>query len=113
MIYTYSLKVFQVLQRQLLKALETQPVTFDQLDSVLSTLSYWAVRNQWQEEQVEKERNTLANSPAVRQLKASLVDETKEIIKKQRLQFVKTGSEFPVWNVQRNQVIDNHYTVEP
>ncbi|XP_054276503.1 engulfment and cell motility protein 1-like [Macrosteles quadrilineatus] len=100
-------KVFQVLQRQLLKALETQPVTFDQLDSVLSTLSYWAVRNQWQEEQVEKERNTLANSPAVRQLKASLVGETKEIIKKQRLQFVKTGSEFPVWNAQRNQRVRN------
>lgn len=93
-----------VVQRQLQEAMRSQPPSYEKLDEVLSGLSYNTVRSQWQEEQLEHERNILIHCPAVQQLQQYLIPETVALIKKQRLQFLKKGSEFPVWNSQRNQV---------
>lgn len=97
------------MQRQLQEALGCQPLSYERLEEAFASLSYSTVRTQWLEEQLERERHALAHSPAVHALQQSLVPETQELIKQQRFQFLKKGSEFPVWNAQRNQV---HSTIE-
>lgn len=96
--------MFQVLQQQLVKALKSQPITYDQLETVLGELSYQAVRSQWEVEQEQREQHTLTNSPAINQLKQSLVAEAKELVKKQRLEWIKVKTIFPAWSSHKNEV---------
>lgn len=96
--------MFQVLQQQLVKALKSQPITYDQLETVLGELSYQAVRSQWEVEQEQREQHTLTNSPAINQLKQSLVAEAKELVKKQRLEWIKFKTIFPAWSSHKNEV---------
>lgn len=97
-------QVFKVLKRQLEDGLAAQPISFNQLSIKLSTLTYSAVSEQWQEERSEREKQTLANSPSIQQLRESLIGETLELIKVQRINYLKKGTEFPMWNSQRAQV---------
>uniref|UniRef100_A0A1B6DVD4 ELMO armadillo-like helical domain-containing protein n=1 Tax=Clastoptera arizonana TaxID=38151 RepID=A0A1B6DVD4_9HEMI len=97
-------KVFQVFKRQLNEGLASQPHSFNQLSSKLSSLTYSVVSGQWQEERCEKEKETFAKLPSIKQLRESLINETLELIKTQRINYLIKGTQFPMWNAQRSQV---------
>ena len=57
------LKVFDVVREQLVRALQVQPLLFEQFRTKLSQLSYQQITTIWQKERAEKEDYELMATP--------------------------------------------------
>ncbi|ESN90675.1 hypothetical protein HELRODRAFT_185222 [Helobdella robusta] len=86
-------KVIGVVQEQIIRALENQPMTFEQFRNKLSKLTYQEISNLWYQERMMKIEWGLQAEPILelrKQLKVQII----ELIEKQRLNYLTEGTKF-------------------
>lgn len=100
-------KVFGVVQEQIVRALDTQPTSFDQFRNKLSKLTYQEIVQIWKKEQKIKDEWDQQVIP-IMELREMIRPEIVELIRQQRLKFVINGSKFTTKGTKRQ---DKHVSI--
>ncbi|KAJ8865980.1 hypothetical protein PR048_033504 [Dryococelus australis] len=92
--------VFPVVRRQLQQALRSRPQSLEKLEDMLHNVPYHSVSAMWEQERADREQWLMDNSPAVQELKETRRPDLLELVKEQRIELLKDGMDFPLYNAR-------------
>ncbi|KAJ3667147.1 hypothetical protein Zmor_002549 [Zophobas morio] len=88
-------KVVYVLSKQVKLVLDEKPMDLKKLTEKFAQISYQTVMEIWQKEKEEELKNVFEHNPSVKVLKKRFRKQNEQIIYKQRMNYIKTGTMFP------------------
>lgn len=101
-------KVASVVREQIIRALQTSPVSLEQLKTRLLSLTYSEITALWQQERTSREKWESHATPIV-ELKEQITPDILNLIHQQRISFLIEGTRFTKYSARGQRIKDKYW----